>query len=82
MKPKKVKDDLMILYDNRNLLDLYNNVKNSWNIKYANLDGGINCFFENRSQLSRLANLEQPSHVTSICEYDDGDCGFVIQHYF
>lgn len=57
------------------MLDL----EDSWKIQHANLVGGVNDFFENRSQYSRLDDLEPPPYYRVIC--NDPECKFEMAHY-
>ncbi|KAG5900717.1 hypothetical protein JTB14_038235 [Gonioctena quinquepunctata] len=69
-----------VIYENRNVLDLAGNLNPGWRFKHAVLQNGVNHFFENRSQLSRLDGAEPPAHILVPC--DEKDCSFIEPLYF
>ncbi|CAH1105687.1 unnamed protein product [Psylliodes chrysocephalus] len=70
-----------IKYENRNLIDLYNNIKTgSWTLQPTILQKGVKNFFENRSQMSRLDGAHIPPHNMKKCRH--WDCGYEEPEYY
>ncbi|XP_019874898.1 uncharacterized protein LOC109602895 isoform X2 [Aethina tumida] len=77
---EKVQEVLVtkVIYQGRDILDLAANLNGSWCFQYAILQSGINNFFDNRSQLSRLDGVMAPPHDLVRCK----DCDFFEPHYY
>ncbi|XP_023023221.2 uncharacterized protein [Leptinotarsa decemlineata] len=63
-----------VMYQKRNLLDLERNLRGNFPLQYAAIPRGVNNFFENRSQLSRLHGAQIPPYETFTCKREN--CGF------
>ncbi|XP_018575036.1 uncharacterized protein LOC108913875 [Anoplophora glabripennis] len=71
---------IKVIYQNRNILDLDQNLKSNWLFQHAILQRGIANFFENRSQYSRVNGATIPRHFMIRCK--ENDCGFNEPKYY
>ncbi|CAH0556723.1 unnamed protein product [Brassicogethes aeneus] len=67
-----------IMYDGRDILNLNANIRGTWNCKTAILPKGVESFFQNRSQLSRIDGVSAPRHFLIKCN----DCDFLEPRYY
>ncbi|XP_028140267.1 uncharacterized protein LOC114334428 [Diabrotica virgifera virgifera] len=75
--------DPKIMYQKRDLLDLASNMEGTsgtWDFQPAILKTGSESFFENRSQFSRIDNLELPPHYVKRCIVEN--CNYNEHIYF
>lgn len=73
-------EEVKILHNGRDILNLLDNIMRNDAWMFAKLPNGVDGFFENRSQYSRVSGADLPRHVTVECKQQD--CDFKEPHYY